>query len=113
MRKLNTGDAFKLARLLRACDIVPLLQNMREEGKKPGADQEKIGFELLFSLLNLAADKDKENLVYDLFGGVLGVTPESVPEIPLDDMIDNIKQIAEMSNISRFFEQVSSIWKKA
>ena len=87
MRKINTGDVFKLARIIKATGAKEDIINIYSESKrikeeiresatqekakeKSEEAQEKIGINIFFAIFEKCSDEKVEKLVYKLIGGI-------------------------------------------
>lgn len=113
MRKLQTQDVFKMARIIKVADLKEKISQLFAEGKKVSKDateeekkeaQEAIGIEMFMSVLDACANEKLEKQVYDLLGGIFEMEPDKVKELSLDTMIDKIKQLVNENNMSVFFK---------
>lgn len=111
MRKINTQDVFKFARILKAAEINDALVDLVTEGKKKNADVEAIGIKAFFSIASACGNPKLEGEFYDLFGGIVGKSPEEVKEQDLDVTISEIGQIAKENDLKSFFSSASRLTK--
>lgn len=131
MRKINTQDVFKLARLIKAAGIKDIVSNMfasglriskeiqvdenasEEEKKKAKQEldrkQEEFGVNAIFTLLENCCSPDLEKKVYDLVAGITEKTPDAVMNQSLEVTIDDVKEIAKNNNIIDFFKKASQL----
>lgn len=131
MRKINTQDVFKLARLVKAAGIKDIVSDMfasglsisreikvdenatEEEKKKAKQEldrkQEEFGVNAIFTLLENCCSPDLEKKVYDLMAGITEKTPDAVMNQSLDVTIDDVKEIAKNNNIIDFFKKASQL----
>ena len=100
MRKINTQDVFKLARIIKGAGIKEVVSDMfakgiqisRENELPDGATEEEIsqaqqqmarkqeefGVNAVFTILENCCSVDLEKKVYDLLAGITEKTPDAV-----------------------------------
>lgn len=109
MRKINTGDVFKMGRLLKNGDIMQIVKKGYEEGRKEGADKERIGLEVFMDVVCSCSDVRIEEQIYDLVGGICEKTPTDVMEQSLEVTVEDIKRIFRENNIANFLNSASDL----
>lgn len=108
MKKLVTSDLFKLTRILKEIGIKEELK------KRVGTDEkdlEKVGADLVFEMLDLATEQKAESMIYDFFSSPFEMTSEEIANLPIAEMIDKLKQLAEENDLSSFFSSVAKLMK--
>ena len=126
MRKINTGDVFKLARIIKATGAKEEIFNIYSESRKvkeeletevsqesatekTEAVQEKIGIKIFFVIFDNCSDEKVEKLVYKLIGGIAEMKETEIEKMPLDEMIKLLGDIAKENNIVNFFDSASRL----
>lgn len=109
MRKLNTGDVFKMARILKNGNIMQNIRDAFVTGKSENADSQQIGMDLIMNVLCSCSDTRVEDQIYELLGGVCEKKPEDIKNQSLEKTIEDIKKICEENNISNFLKSASSL----
>ena len=125
MRKLQTQDVFKMARIIRTADMREQIsgtikkakqaerRQIREKGKA-SADRliENVGIEILMSVLDACGNPEVERQVYDLLGGVAEKKPEEIKTQSFDATVELIKEIAKENNMKNFFSAAGKLQLK-
>lgn len=109
MRKINTGDVFKMGRLLKKSGMMETVRNAYEEGRKEDADKEKIGIDTFMGIVCSCSDIGTEDQIYDLLGGICEKTPTDVKEQSLEVTVGDIKRIIRENNIENFLKSASDL----
>lgn len=131
MRKINTRDVFKLARIINALQIKDVMQDMFSKGLRISRSivipedasieekekiqeeyeqkQEEFGVNTIFTILEKCSDVRTEEKIYDLLGGILEKKPDDVANQTLDATINDIKAIAKENNLFDFFKKASQL----
>ena len=106
MRKINTRDVCKLARIMKKSNVEDNIAKAVEEmeGAKGKKVSEKAGIKIMLVLFESVGDPEVEELIYDLFGGIAEVDPQDIANMPFEDTINLIKQINEQNNLKAFFK---------
>lgn len=125
MRKINTGDVFKLARIIKATGAKEDIINIYAESKKMKeevaenatsecveAAQEKIGVKIFFAIFEKCSDVKVEKLVYELIGGIAEKKAVEIEKLPLDEMIKLLGEIIKENSIRNFFSTASNLVEK-
>ncbi len=103
MRKLTTQDVFAALRIvsdLQLKDEVQALAQLANDGK---LSRDEIGAQAFMKVLDLFVSKKAEGRVYEFLAGPFEVTPEEVRDLPLMELAENIKELAEENDIAGFF----------
>lgn len=106
MRKLNTQDAFKMARLLKYSGVKEIVLNAYKNNKN--LNTEEMGVEVIFTLIDSFGEAKVESDFYDLLGGITGKGADGVMNQDLASTIEDIKVIWSENNMSSFFDFVLS-----
>lgn len=112
MRKINTSDVFKLARMIKGGEIIEGFKKAYAAGKEKGADAEKIGLDVILDLVCACTDAKMEGQLYDLLAGICEKTPERIGEQPLGETIEDIRRICEENDIINFLKSASKLGQK-
>ena len=118
MRKLNTADVFAFCRLIKATEareqlrgIVAAAAKKKEAGET--VDVTGVGVDGILSIMESAVDPKAEVMVYRFLSGPMECTPEDVAALPLTDLIQNLREMAEINCLTVFFDSVSGILGKS
>lgn len=117
MRKLQTQDVFKTARIIKTANIREDVQQAFKDGLKVQDAEEKekekamseIGINVFMQILEACGDPKLEEQVYDLLGGVFESSPEDVKQLSLDVLIENVKKIMEQNDIVNFLRTAARL----
>lgn len=100
MRNLQTRDLFDLARLVKKLDIK---KDLNEIDLEKG--QEKVGIDIIFTVLEKASDKGIENSVYEFLSKPFEITKEEIACMDPIELIDGIFKIASIEKWKTFIKQ--------
>lgn len=114
MRKLESQDIFKCARLL--CKI-GVREEVREvalraeesKGKKIKVD---FGFDLLFGVFEKATQENAENEIYKFIADLFECEPEEVRHMPPIELFKKLEQVANIEEWKSFFGYVRALIMK-
>ena len=109
MRKLQTQDVFKLARIIKQAKAKEEITNLMIDGKKENADAEELGIKAIFALTESCADVKVESQLYDLIGSVCEKKADEIKTQSLNVTIDDIKQIIKENDMESFFNTASHL----
>ena len=112
MRKINLGDTFKMARIIKDGNLIESIKRSFAEGKtsedateKEKEDkQEQIGINLIMDIFAACANDKVEEQVYDLLAGITEKKKEDIQNQSLDTTLEEISKIAEENNIVNFLK---------
>lgn len=115
MRKLQTQDVFKMARIIKAANLKEEIKraiegaNLKGSLDQSGIDQndkvvEKVGMDVFFTVLEACGDHTVEKLFYDFLAGITEKSEEDIRTMSLDGMAEAVKQIIRENNMSVFFK---------
>lgn len=116
-RKLNAGDAFAFARIVKAAKIKEQLAGIAKESTKGKSKQEVAelieskGVEVLFAIIEGAAEKSAEAGIYEFLGKISGKKPQEIESLEIEDFINLVKQIVAENDIASFFTYVRRLMK--
>lgn len=103
MRKLKTSDIPAFCRCLKKLGVKEKIQTVAKEANDMG-DVWDQGFELIWSVFDLATEADGETALYDFLAGPFEMTGPEVADLDLEILISNVKQLAEENNLLSFFK---------
>lgn len=127
MRKINTSDVFKFAKILKKTRIKESIAKLYEDGAAKEAEikkkflseedikeqlqkaQNDFGVQFAFSILDAAADGGVEKDLYDLLGGITEKAPTDIENQSLEKTLEDLKNIAKENNLSLFFKSASRL----
>lgn len=117
MRKLQTQDVFKLARIIKQANMKDHITKFTQKGKTNANSSkeekekaaEEIGVDVFLAIVEACGDSKIEELLYDLIGGVAEKKPDEIKEQSLETTIEQVKQIIKENNITTFFSTASRL----
>ena len=109
MRKLNTGDVFKTARLMKESDILPIVKESFARGKEDGADERQVGIDFISGVLCACSGEKTEAMLYELLGGIWEKKPDDVRNQSLETTVGDILRIVEENNVANFLKSASRL----
>lgn len=112
MRLFNTSDVFAMARVVRASGIRAELRDLVSRAVESDTPAQEIGIEGFLTILEALAEKKAEVAIYEVLAGPMELTANEVAGMPLTQLAENFKQMAEENDLKRFFDYVSGILGK-
>ena len=110
MRKLITKDVPAFCRVVKKLGI-------KEEFKRIAQDADTVGdlwgkgFELIWSVFDLATEAAGEDVLYAFLAGPFEMPAEVVGELPLAELYDNLRYIADDPALLLFFKLAAKLMK--
>lgn len=108
MRKLNFGDTFKAARLIKELN---LKEELKEIASNQEQDQYEAGVDLLYTVLEKGTTKECEQKIYEFLSGPLEMQPEEVSKLEFFEVVDKIFKIADIESWKGFIQSVAKLMK--
>jgi hypothetical protein len=112
MRKIQTQDVFKLARIIKSAklkgEVAEIITKINTEEKDNNLSK-NVGVQIFFAIVEGCADEKTEEKIYDLIGGIAEISAEDIKKQSLDATVDIIKKISEENDIMAFFNQAGSL----
>lgn len=109
MRKINTSDVFKMARIIRKAnakqeikDIFAKVTEAKENGEELETVQKEAGMECIAFIIDACGNEDVEKAVYSLLAGIAEKKDEEIKEQPIQATIDLLKAIAKENDLNNF-----------
>lgn len=121
MRKINTGDVFKMARLLKDANVMGAVKDAYKATKKKDAaggsnkedaDKGSIWVDAAMKMLASCTSQQAEEQFYDLMAGICENKPEDIRNRPLDGLMGDIRRICEENNVANFLRSASDFAEK-
>ena len=109
MRKINTGDVFKMARLVKHGNIAQTVRKAYEAGKQEDADAQQIGINVAMDILCSCTEANMEKAFYEFLAGICEKKPEDIENQSLETTVEDIKRIFEENNIINFWKSASDL----
>lgn len=114
MRNLRTSDIFAACRLLT---VIGVREEMRAVAKQ--AEESKgrkvqfdVGFDMLFGILEKAAQEKCEIEIYKFIADLFECEWESVRDMDPIELLDKLEQVADLEKWKAFFGRVAALMKK-
>lgn len=111
MRKLNLGDVFKCARMIKRLEIKEevkhLLTKISKKSEEEDKDATAVGVEFVFDLLEIFTTEEAEKELYAFISGPLDVSEQEVRAYDLDKFATAILDIASVESWKIFFSRAS------
>lgn len=121
MRKINTGDVFKMARLLKNANVMDAVKDAYKASKredvaegvhKGEAEKGGIWVDAAMKVMASCTSQQAEEQFYDLMAGICENKPEDIRNRPLDGLIEDIRRICEENNVANFLRSASDFAEK-
>lgn len=114
MRKLNTADLFRAARAVKASGLrgeltkyIAMLSNGSGE-----LDAEKIGIDTILMVIELFAERNSENAIYEVLSGPFEMEPAEIAAMELEPLMEMLGELAADGGLKAFFSHLSAILQK-
>ena len=107
MRKLKTRDIPAFCRVLKALGMKDRIKEVAKEADKMQDVWDK-GFDLVWSLFDVATEAKGEGMLYAFFAGPFEMTPEEFADLELPALMDGLHQLAEENNLLGFFKSAAA-----
>lgn len=109
MRSLKTKDLFSAVRLIKEIGVREEIKKVAlEKGEK---DANTVGFDLLFSIIEKATEKNTEQKLYEFLSGPFECEAKDVEEMDLLELLENITQVADINKWKDFLSKAAQLIK--
>lgn len=119
LRKLNTGDIFNAARMIKRLEIKEELKSLigrfstKTDQEKEGIPDEsadekgklEVGVDFIFSLMEILTNESAENEFYRFLANPLGVSEQQVKELEIEILAEAVMKIADIERWKHFLSQ--------
>jgi Zn-dependent M16 (insulinase) family peptidase len=109
MRKINTADVFKMARLMKSAKLTESIKRAYTAGKEKDANMEEVGMNAIMDIMGSCCDTGTEKSFYELLAGISEKAENEVRDQSLETTIADIKRICTENNIVNFLKSASSM----
>lgn len=109
MRKINTADVFKMARLMKGANLTESIKKAYMAGKEENANTEEIGMNAIMDIIGSCSDAGTEKKFYELLAGISEKTVDEIMNQSLETTMADIKRICEENNIANFLRSASRL----
>lgn len=103
MRKLKTSDVPVLCRCLKKLGVKDQFKSIAKEANTLQEAWDR-GFDLIWNLFDVATEPEGEGAIYEFLAGPFEMTPAEVCDLDLDQLLDNLQQLASENNLANFFK---------
>ena len=112
MRSLNNSDLFNFARLIKKARIKDEVKELTLSiNSIDEINTESFGYDVLFTIIEAAAEKDTEQYVYEFLSGPLEMTPEELAKADPVETIEKVMKIADVEKWKAFFTSAANLTK--
>ena len=113
MRKLNTGDLFKMAKLIKSPKVNEEIEHLISEAKEVSTEDGKkeLGVKLFNVLIMGCGNENVDEKFYDLIAGITSKTSKEIEDMELETLFGICKQIVKNNDIARFFKSAGQLTK--
>ena len=112
MRPLKNSDLFSFARLIKKARIKDEVKELTLSiNNLDEINTESFGYDVLFTIIEAAAEKDTEQYVYEFLSGPLEMTPEELAKADPVETIEKVMQIADVERWKAFFTSAAKLTK--
>jgi len=114
MRSLQTSDLFSAVRLLTRIGVREEIKDVvtRAEESKTKKVKMDMGFDLLFGVLEKAAQENAENEIYKFIADLFGCEPGEVRTMKPIELFKKLEEVANIEEWKDFFKHVAALMKK-
>ncbi len=115
MRKINTSDVCKFARIMKYSGMrerLIALFNDAKDIKATSVDSPEVqefGVKVILEIVDGLSEQKAERELYDLLGGITEKGASIIENQEFTQTIEDIKAIARENDLKSFFSQVSSM----
>ena len=116
MRKINTSDVFKLARIIKKAEMRDkIAKSIKEANEKKNNDatsqqiEEDVGIEVVLTCIEACANDGMEKSIYELLSGIAENSPEDIEKMTLEALIELVQKIVTENNVANFFNAAQKL----
>lgn len=108
MRNLQTQDVFACVRMISQAGIKEKITEV-VKNKPDDATAKALGVDLMWTILAAVAESERvERLFYNFIAGPFECTPEEVKQMELTELVEKLKECADVNKWLDFFHVVSN-----
>lgn len=116
MRRLKTTDVFAAMRVIKAAGIKDEVKRIALEASESKKDinVREVGAELILSIFEGLAEKKAEQMAYEFLAGPLEMSPNTIGELSIADLIEKIKALGKLEDAEgwkNFFASLGDLIK--
>jgi len=112
MRALNNSDLFAFVRLVKKAKITDKIKELTLSINNINEiNTESFGYDVMFTIIEAAAEKESEQAVYEFLSGPLETTTEELALADPVETIEKVMQIADVEKWKTFFTSAANLMK--
>lgn len=112
MRALNNSDLFAFVRLVKKAKITDKIKELTLSINNINEiNTESFGYDVMFTIIEAAAEKESEQAVYEFLAGPLEMTTEELALADPVETIEKVMQIADVEKWKTFFTSAANLMK--
>jgi hypothetical protein len=113
VRKLNTGDLFKMAKIIKYAKINEEIESILTEAKDTENEESKkeLGVKLFGAIITGCGNENVDAKFYDLIAGITDKTVKDIENMELETLFNICKEIVKTNDIARFFKSAGQLTK--
>lgn len=112
MRALNNSDLFAFVRLVKKAKITDKIKELTLSINNINEiNTESFGYDVMFAIIEAAAEKESEQAVYEFLSGPLEMTTEELALADPVETIEKVMQIADVEKWKTFFTSAANLMK--
>ena len=112
MRALNNSDLFAFVRLVKKAKITDKIKELTLSINNINEiNTESFGYDVMFTIIEAAAEKESEQAVYEFLSGPLEMTAEELALADPVETIEKVMQIADVEKWKTFFTSAANLMK--
>jgi len=108
MRKIVTKDAFALARIIKKANIRKEVAEFATTFSK-GKNAKEVGLEFFVLLIESTSEPAVEKEIYSMIASIAEADEKEIPNKPLSELIEILKEIVKENDLNGFFTQASAL----
>lgn len=108
MRDLQTKDIFAFVRVLNKIGVK---EELKQKATAPTADVESVGYDIIFMLLEKAAEPEAEKEIYSFLAPIYEKTVEELKSMDAIEFMESLTKIASIERWQSFFSSAAKLMK--
>lgn len=109
MKGLQTSDIFTFLRIVKSAEMREALKPIIKKANSGKEDAENIGIDVILTVMECVSQHAAENAVYSFLAAPFEMTEDEVKELPIPELIKNLKELAKENDLADFFSSVSDL----
>jgi len=112
MRAFNNSDLFAFVRLVKKAKITDKIKELTLSIDNVNEiNTESLGYDVMFTIIEAAAENENEQAVYEFLSGPLEMTTEELAQADLVETIEKVMQVADVEKWKAFFTSAANLMK--